>query len=189
MSQARRLLERYLEAKDGNRPELTPDLYLADAVLTYSIATDEIEFPDRTEGRDAITRVLITDFGRRFGLCKTYYICASPPQDDVDIPRLPWLVVMRERATAQLRVGRGTYRWQFAPAPGAGLAVRAMHIHIERMATIADAEGRQLRALQHALPYPWLSPAALQRTMDELVQRDASLAFLRPFRAPASEAD
>jgi hypothetical protein len=186
MSAARELLERYVDAKDGNRPELTPDLYLPDAVLTYSIATDEIDFPRHVAGRDAVTRTLVTDFGQRFDCCKTYYICESPPRDDIDIPSLPWLVVMCERATAQLRVGRGTYRWQFASAPGAGLRVRAMHIHIERMAAIADAGVTQLQAIQRDLPYPWLAPTALRGRLDQLARQNASMAWLRPFREPAS---
>ena len=189
MSAARALLERYVQAKDGNRPQLVPEIYLADAVLTYSIATDEIDFPRHIAGADAIARTLVSEFGQRFGSCKTYYVCESPPADDADISSLPWLVVMRERAAGQLRVGRGTYRWQFARAPGGGLAVRAMHIHIDRMLQIEDKAGRQLELIQHGLPYPWLTPAALQHKMDELVRQDKKMAYLQPFREPAAGPD
>ena len=39
------------------------------------------------------------------------------------------------------------------------MQVTAMHIHIERMDPIDDADGRLLSAAQSVLPYPWLPPS------------------------------
>lgn len=74
MKSARELLERYVEAKDDNRPALMAQVYRPDAVLNFSIATDEIRFPGEVHGVEAITRTLIVDFGERFVQCRTYYV-------------------------------------------------------------------------------------------------------------------
>ncbi|MEO8039991.1 MAG: hypothetical protein ABI794_14575 [Betaproteobacteria bacterium] len=179
-AQARELLERYVEAKDLNRPELTPALYSRDAVLSFSIATDEISFPDEVRGRQAITRTLVTEFGERFDRCRTFYVCDSLPVHDHCIAFLPWLVVMRETASRTLRVGKGCYRWVFEP--DGRPAVRAMKIHIARMAGIADPDGSMLERVQAGLPYPWLAPAELRRVVDALVAGGPAFEFLTTFR-------
>jgi hypothetical protein len=188
MADVRELLERYVEAKDRTRPEHMPEIYLPDAVLTYSIATDEISFPAEVRGVQGITDTLVREFGKRFTACRTYYVCEMPPQGTKDIRSLPWLVAMREIASGSLRLGKGHYRWQFAHSHAGSFAVRAMHIHIERMAAIPDADGSKLATIQSGLPYPWLTPAALQRRIDELAR--GSPAFeLRPFREPSVRLD
>ena len=70
MSSPQRLLERYVEAKDLTRPYLMEEIYAADAVLTYSIATHAIAFPSRVKGREGITRTLVVDFADRFDRCR-----------------------------------------------------------------------------------------------------------------------
>ncbi|HXX02276.1 MAG TPA: hypothetical protein VEJ00_13760, partial [Candidatus Acidoferrales bacterium] len=102
MSTPQLLLERYVEAKDLTRPQLMPDIYAPDAILTFSIATDSIDFPRRVAGRDAITRTLVVDFAARFSRCKTFYVCESPPRETAHPVVLPWLVLMREGALDQL---------------------------------------------------------------------------------------
>jgi hypothetical protein len=189
MADVRELLERYVEAKDRTLPERMPDIYLPDAVLTYSIETDEISFPSEVRGVQGITDTLVREFGKRFAACKTYYVCEMPPQGTQDIGSLPWLVAMREIAAGALRLGKGYYRWQFARSDGGRLAVQAMHIHIERMAAIPDADGAKLMAIQSGLPYPWLTPAALQCRMDELAAASQALELLRPFCQPSVRLD
>jgi hypothetical protein len=186
MADVRELLERYVEAKDRTRPELMPDIYRPDAVLTYSIATDEISFPARVQGVEAITRTLVSEFGERFAACRTYYLCHAPPVGNEDLVCLQWLVAMRERQSAQLRLGKGWYRWQFERRALGGMAARTMHIHIERMAAVPDRDGRLLAGIQRDLPYPWLRAAVLRRTMDELAASDPTFAFVHAFREPAA---
>ena len=180
----RDLLERYVEAKDFTRPALMPEIYWPDAVLTYTIATDTIDFPARTEGIEAITRTLITDFALRFRDCRTYYVCDGPPGDTQAMAVLPWLVVMQEVGVGQLRIGRGLYRWTFASDAAASKRVSAMHIHIDRMDRVADADGAIREAVQSVLPYPWLLPAILRREMEALSRGGAAFAFLRDFATP-----
>lgn len=182
MTTERALLERYVEAKDFTRPALMAAIYRPDAVLTYSIATDAISFPTRTEGVDEIARVLVVDFGARYQRCLTYYIddCRREQPDEWHIP---WLVVMREPQAHALRIGKGFYRWRFARTP-VGLRVAAMHIHIERMDAIADPDAQQLEAIQAPLPYPWLNAAMLRSALGALATRDARFAFLGDFLDP-----
>src|SRR5215468_4941281 len=111
MPTAQLLLERYVEAKDLTQPRLMQDIYAAAAILTFSIATDSIDFPRRVAGIEAITRTLVVDFAARFSRCKTFYVCESPPTETDNPVVLPWLVLMREGALEQLRIGKGYYRW------------------------------------------------------------------------------
>jgi hypothetical protein len=181
---ARELLERYVEAKDSTRPERMADIYRPDAVLTYSIATNEISFPSEVRGMEAIARTLASDFGKRFERCRTYYVCNPPADQDDEILRLPWLVVMREVDTAALRLGKGYYRWHFQRNDHGALRVDTMHIFIARMAMIADSSGTLLDAVQRNLPYPWLEPLELAAVIDRLLASDKSFGFVHPFREP-----
>ena len=99
---------------------------------------------------------------------------------------MPWLVIMRQRSTTALRVGKGYYRWQFESG-ATGLRVCAMHIHIERMDIIEDRDAQALRVLQSALPYPWLSPATLRETFGGLMRQAPGFAFLDAFREPVGK--
>lgn len=187
MKSARELLERYVEAKDDNRPALMTQVYRPDAVLNFSIATDEIRFPGEVHGVEAITRTLIVDFGERFVQCRTYYVSEAPPADGDDgTVVLPWLVIMREAVGGALRVGKGLYRWQFERDGAGRLWVRAMHIFIVRMAAISPADGEGLMTARPELPYPWLQPEELRRVADRLLERQPELQFLRDFREPVA---
>ena len=177
------LLERYVAAKDGNRPHLMAEIYAPEAVLTYSIATDSISFPARTVGLEAISRTLVVEFGQRFTQCRTYYIVDHPPSSDASSPFIPWLVLMREEAQSCTRVGRGFYAWTFERVGAGRLHVTAMHIHIDRMDLIDDPESRLLASVQAPLPYPWLSPAALHDAFDRL-PAGVGPAALEDFKQP-----
>ena len=96
-SSARSLLECYLRAKDLNHPELISECFSPDAELSFSIATDDIDFPRRVVGAPAIAKTLVADFGERFERCRTYYVCAEPQVDESGACVMPWLVVMRQK--------------------------------------------------------------------------------------------
>jgi hypothetical protein len=182
------LLERYVQAKDLTRPHLMREIYTRDAVLTYAIDTDAIDFPAEVRGVEGITKTLVVDFAHRFDRCRTYYLCDAPPAQGASVAEVPWLVVMREPGLSRLRVGRGFYRWTFQPGAADGLRVAAMHIHIVRMDPIDDPRARLLERIQAPLPYPWLSPAVLDARFEILAAGDAALRFLQEFRAPVDPA-
>jgi hypothetical protein len=182
------LLERYVEAKDLARPYLMRDIYAADAVLTYSIATDAIDFPAEVRGIESITRTLVVEFALKFDRCRTYYLCDAPPAQTSSVAEVPWLVVMREPALSRLRMGKGYYRWTFQPGPADGVRVAAMHIHIERMEPIEDPGARLLERVQAPLPYPWLAPAVLGARFAAVAASDPALRFVEAFRLPVDPA-
>lgn len=186
MNTPKDLLEKYLEAKDLNRPSLILDCYTSDAVLTYSIVTDTISFPDKVLGAPAIAQTLVRDFRKKFDCCKTYYVCDSIAGDGRHIDFMPWLVIMRQMSNTALRVGKGYYRWQFE-SDETRMRVCAMHIHIERMDIIEDRHGKALHVLQSELPYPWLPPATLLETFERLPKQVPGFAFLDVFKAPVGK--
>lgn len=174
-------LETYVDAKDNTRANRIAEAFAPDAVLTISLATSNIAFPARTVGTDAIAKTLVTDFGAQYVQCRTYYVCDSLAVDAGTIDALPWLVVMRERATGTLRIGHGVYRWSFDATP----AVTAFHIHIARMDVVPDADGKLLEALQDGLSYPWLAPGDLHARFASLARSTPALAFVEAFSRPA----
>jgi hypothetical protein len=183
MSTPKALLQRYVEAKDLVRPHLMREIYAPDAVLTFSIETSSIAFPERVPGLDSITQTLVVDLAARFSRFKTFYVCDEPPRDDDDVAVIPWLVLMRESAASCLRAGKGYYKWTFGGEPK---RVRAMHIHIDRMEPVDDPDGRLLSAAQSGLPYPWLRPASMRARFDSLIASDPTFAFLRGLRIPVA---
>jgi hypothetical protein len=180
----RHALETYIDAKDNLRAARIEEVFADDAVLTFSLATSNIAFPARTVGAEAIAKTLVTDFGAQYGQCRTYYVCDELAVNGDVIDALPWLVVMRERATGALRVGHGTYRWTFADAlTSSAPAVAQFHIHIARMDVVPDADGAMLAALQDGLNYPWLRPAALRAHFESVARMTPDLAFVEAFGA------
>ena len=91
---------------------------------------------------------------------------------------------MRESASSRLRIGKGYYKWIFEQQDDVNTQVAAMHIHIERMDAIEDAEGRLLTIAQSVLPYPWLFPAVLRSEFELLAEAGPAFAFLDAFKMP-----
>jgi hypothetical protein len=188
MSTPRLLLERYVEAKDLVRPQLMQEIYAPEAILTFSIATDSIDFQRRVAGIEEITKTLIVDFAAKYRRCKTFYVCESPPGEADKTVILPWLVLMRESALARLRIGKGYYEWTFERRSDRETQVVAMHIYIAAMDAIDDADGHLLTAAQSALTYPWLPPTLMRSKLGGLAEADPAFAFLRAFAAPVDPA-
>ncbi|RKR36901.1 nuclear transport factor 2 family protein [Paraburkholderia sp. BL17N1] len=185
-SSVRSLLECYLRAKDLNRPELISECFSPDAELTFSIATRDIDFPRRVNGAPAIATTLVADFGERFDRCRTYYVCTKPQVDEGRACSMPWLVVMRQKETGSLRIGKGMYRWRFGSETGGKDLVVQLHIHIERMDAVPDPHAEKLSALQGALLYPWLPPIELQDRLAHFITMHSDAAFALPFGQPAA---
>ncbi|MFM0123156.1 MULTISPECIES: hypothetical protein [unclassified Paraburkholderia] len=185
-SSVRSLLDCYLRAKDLNQPELISECFSSDAELTFSIATDDIDFPRRVIGAPAIAKTLVADFGERFDRCRTYYVCAEPQVDEGRVCSMPWLVVMRQRENESLRIGKGVYRWRFGNETGHADRIVQLHIHIERMDAVSDPQAGKLNALQASLLYPWLPPAALRDRLASFIATSSDAEFALLFQQPAA---
>ncbi|QDQ85802.1 nuclear transport factor 2 family protein [Paraburkholderia megapolitana] len=184
-------LETYIDAKDNTRPERIDEIFAADAVLTFSLATENIAFPARTVGAPAIAKTLVSDFGAQYARCRTYYVCDSlhvsgtGDATGAHVDALPWLVVMREPATGSLRVGHGVYHWMFA-RDAAGVRATRLHIHIARMDVVADPDGVALATLQDGLSYPWLRPEELRERILSIAREVPALGFVESFSQPVT---
>jgi hypothetical protein len=185
-SSVQSLLECYLRAKDLNHPELISECFSPDAELSFSIATDDIDFPRRVVGAPAIAKTLVADFGERFERCRTYYVCAEPQVDESGACVMPWLVVMRQKDNGSLRIGKGVYQWRFGHEAGGADAIARLHIHIERMDAVLDPDAAKLNAMQGSLPYPWLPPASLRDGVANFIATCSDAAFALPFQQPAA---
>lgn len=179
------LLEAYVHAKDKTCAPLIHDIYEANAVLSISTSASAVAFPPLVVGAEGIAQTLVTDFATRFSDCRTYYVCdqLTTTADGNRIEQLPWLVLMRETATASLRIGRGYYNWQMTHHPQAQWRVSEMHIRIDHMMLIADVAGDLLQTLQSFLPYPWLTPEVLDSSFGFIAGTSPDFAFLREFRS------
>ncbi len=185
LATAKARLAQYAEAKDNNRPVLIHEAFAPDASLTFSIDTDSISFPPKTEGADAIAATLVSEFAKTFDRCRTYYIGDVAAALDGNAMTVPWLVVMRETAANALRVGKGYYRWGFAAGDDGTYRIASLHIHIERMDTIADPGAVTLTGLQAALPYPWLPAPVLAASIEAQTSAHLALDFLNVFAQAA----
>ena len=177
------LLEAYVHAKDKCCPSLIHDIYEPNAVLSISTSASAVAFPPLVVGAEGIAQTLVTDFAKRFTLCRTYYICDALEVRNGRIEQLPWLVLMREEETASLRIGRGYYNWQLNEHPEERWRASEMHIRIDHMMLIADIAGDLLQTLQSFLPYPWLPPRVLDASFGFIGESNPAFAFLKEFRS------
>ncbi|NUU04410.1 hypothetical protein [Herbaspirillum robiniae] len=174
------LLEAYVYAKDKCCPGLIHDIFEPNALLAISVAGETISFPPLVVGAEGIAQTLVTDFGRQFTQCRTYYLADVPTSAGGRIDHFPWLVIMRDQAQGSLRIGRGSYRWLFSPY-GKGWRISEMHIRIDRMDVLPDRVGGLRTTLQSFLPYPWLQPTVLDEAFAPLARCNPAFAFVSEF--------
>ena len=141
----------YIRAKDGNRPHLLEDAFVADAELRMVVQTAAIAFPPVTSGRSAIADTLVRRFNQTYE--NIYTLCiGEPPSKTADSFTCGWLVAMSEKQDGAVRLGCGRYDWSFS-APGH--EVRALTITIAAMETMPAETLAPVMGWISALPYPW----------------------------------
>jgi len=146
------LMRNYLHAKDENRPLYMARAFAADAVLKMTLRTQAIAFPPEARGRDAITEAMVRTFGQTYENVFTFYL-AHPGEDTVlSDYTCDWFVGMTEKASGQVRVGCGSYEWEFQPTPH---LARRLTITIETMLSLPPDTAPAVFAWLTALPYPW----------------------------------
>jgi len=142
----------YLRAKDENRPYLMERAFVPDATLAIVVKSEAIAFPPFTRGRDAITQLLVREFGRTYENVRT--LCyGSPPRSTDGRHSCNWLVGMSAKDGGVIRVGVGRYDWTFA-APSPRHAER-LDITIDLMQVLAADQLSAVTSWMFALPYPW----------------------------------
>ena len=99
------VLRTYFLAKDSNRPHLMGRAFCQDASLRMEVKADAIAFPAETTGLEAISAVLVRNFGQAYDNVYSFYL--ERPPAACDRFSCDWLVGMTEKSTSQVRVGCG----------------------------------------------------------------------------------
>ena len=144
-------IEMYLRAKDLNRPHLMEHAFTDAALLQMEVRQGGMNFPPRTEGREAIADTLVRNFGRIYDNVYTFCLAEAPDADCSSFD-CSWLVVMTEKDSRAARVGCGQYRWRFAAD---NRLAQELQIVIEAMHTLPAADAPALMAWAGALDGPW----------------------------------
>ena len=146
------IIRTYIRAKDENRPHLMISAFAETATLDMVVKTGAIAFPPVCDGINAITRVLVQDFGKTFENVYTFCL-ARPPEGNDATFSCRWLVGMSAKDDGAVRIGCGRYDWQFETRdPG---LVEKLTITIESMLTLSPDGLRPAMNWLSSLPYPW----------------------------------
>lgn len=164
-SQRKTIIENYIHAKDGNRPQLMRYVFHASATLKMQIKTDQISFPADAVGLDAITDILVTNFSKSYE--DVYTFCFSDSLKSSEKETLcGWLVAMRERDSGNIRVGCGIYNWSF-DNPQSTLA-DSLTITINQMIVLKPEFYGMVTDWLKKSDYPWTDTVSMMQKMPEL---------------------
>jgi len=145
-------IDAYIRAKDENRPYLTTHAFDDATSLTMVVKAEAISFPPRATGREAITNILVRDFGKAYENVRTF--CLSPPPDRSWTEfSCSWLVGMSDKENRMVRVGCGRYDWSFQPQTPH--LAKQLTITIEMMQLLAPEHLCAVMDWLALLPYPW----------------------------------
>lgn len=176
---AQSLIRTYIRAKDDNRPHLMPHAFAQDATLTMTVKSDAIAFPGRSEGVQAISDVLARRFGQAYDNVYTFCVGDAAPALDARSVVCDWLVGMTDKVSGNVRVGCGSYAWQFADTKQ-GLRVKELDITIEVMQVLDPRHSPAVMDEWLArLPYPWADAAQVSALAPSLQALAPVLNYLR----------
>ena len=171
ISQQRDVISQYIYAKDHNRPHLMALAFTSDARLEMRVKTQNIAFPNESIGLDAITKTLVSNFGRTYENVYTFCISGSFVSQ-ADAASCRWLVAMTEKSAdgegGCVRVGFGQYDWHFVHEPS--LLADRLRITIDEMLVLKSDLAPDILNWAGELPYPWCAADVLLETMPGLEQ-------------------
>ncbi len=144
-----------------------------------TVKSEAIAFPARSEGLAVISDVLVRRFGQSYDNVYTFCLADAPPAGDAQRYGCDWLVGMTDKASGGVRVGCGSYAWEFSEQAGAR-RVQALTIVIEAMEVLPpEAAQPVLDGWLSRLPYPWSTAAQVCEQASALAQLAPVLAYLR----------
>lgn len=151
------ILRNYFHAKDENRPQRLLRAFHPEIVLEFRNRSRNIDFPELTQGREAVTGVLVRNFAQTYE--DIYTFALSRPATEGLRSACPWLVIMTDKASGCVRVGCGDYEWEAdGAAPG---LMRRFTIAIDLMQILPPEFRPEAGRWVDALDYPWTSPGAV----------------------------
>jgi hypothetical protein len=162
------LIETYIRAKDTNRPHLMSTAFAPDVSLEMVVRAGSISFPPRSLGLDAVTDVLIRQFGRTYENVYTFCLCAPPASDEPQFS-CAWLVGMSEKESGGLRLGSGRYAWSFRLERGVR-KVCGLKITIDQMSTLPASLVPAAMSWLGQLPYPWCPVETVMETVPRIAE-------------------
>ena len=162
-------IEKYIFAKDANRPDLLRQAFTADATLEMVVRTGVISFPPQVSGRAGIADVLVRRFGQSYENVYTFCL-GEPPKAGANTHACKWLVGMSVKETRELRIGCGEYHWRFAPQSG---LAEHLCITIEHMQVCPSQFLEPVMNWLQSLDYPWCLPG-------EMIERAPQLSNIAP---------
>ena len=170
MSTHSETIRTYLRAKDENRPHLMKRIFSEVATLEMVVVKGAISFPPLSKGVDAITQVLVRDFGRTFENVYTFCL-ADPPKSGDRRFSCSWLVGMSEKETGSVRVGCGHYDWLFQTDDP--YLIDSLKITVNLMLTLPPHSLRPVMDWLSNLPYPWCRIEEMTNGMPDLAGLEA----------------
>ena len=162
MSRQSEAIVNYIHAKDEGRPHLMKQAFAETASLAIAVETGAISFPPFSKGIDAITQVLVRNFGQSFENIYTFCLARAPSDNDNNFS-CSWMVGFSEKESGAVRLGCGQYDWAFqANDPS---LIEGLRITIKFMLVLPPDNLDPLMQWLSKLPYPWCSPADALRDM------------------------
>jgi hypothetical protein len=163
MSHIKELIERYVLAKDQNKPYQMARVFTPDVKLSMDVLTQDITFPPIANGLTNVTDVVCSNLNRHFENIYTFCF-TDPPVSPGESFSCGWMVVMSEKTGGVVRVGGGRYDWCFNPER---TRVNALTITVSDMSYLPATTLPSVMEWVENLSYPWVS-----RETAELLSRD-----------------
>jgi hypothetical protein len=168
-------IQNYIYAKDKGRPHLMKNAFAETADLEVVVETGAISFPPLSRGRDAITKVLVRDFGQSFE--NIYTLClARPPRNDGTSFSCSWMVGFSDKKSGAVRLGCGHYDWLFQTSDPS--LVERLKITVKFMLVLSPDSLYPLMHWLSKLPYPWCPPAEALNEMPKLAEIKSVFDFI-----------
>lgn len=149
------VVSQYIHGKDRNKPHLLKRAFSKQATLSMQVNSENISFPSNTQGLEAISQLLVSDFNKQFENIYTYCITDSLLEADLSLSCC-WLVVMTEKSSGNVRFGFGDYHWGFSNT-GPHLLADRLEIIIDAMIVLEEQAKESFLVWTEALLYPYLS--------------------------------
>jgi len=146
------LVNRYIKAKDSNKPHLMSSVFSENAVLEMKVKSDNISFPPNVTGCKQITEILVREFSQSYE--NIYTICVSDTVEQSSATlNCRWLVGMTETSSGLHKVGFGDYFWLFDATKN--VLVSQLTIIIDSMVILPSERQSALMPWLDSLPAPW----------------------------------
>jgi len=177
-SEYKKLVRRYIRAKDENKPHLMESTFSSDATLSMSVRSDNISFPSEVSGLNEISQTLVREFNNTYENIYTFCLLDTVEPNALNEQikntlKCDWLVGMTEKSSGSSRVGCGSYQWHFKNE-GACLTSH-LNITIEQMLIVSEENQLALLAWLNNLAYPWVHSSDILSSMPNF----AALANIR----------